>query len=277
MKLKNKYKWNKLVIVAMVIMFVLSNMGWLYVYNRQRTRIKNALIPTLTDDYYLNQIALTKYSNKFVYEYQFGEESDNSSEMIIDVPLINQNPSYPNGCEAASATMLLNYYGIDITLEEFINYLPKDKVYKEDGTRYGPNPALYYAGNPSDKDNGWGCFDIVIAKTITSILNDYKSSLKVVYQNNKSNLSTLISDAPALIWVTTDYEEVSEVFTWQSYDKKVTYTYPLGEHVVVLTGSDDNYYYINDPLKDIKNIKVPKEQLEKCYDSLGRQFVLLKN
>ena len=59
---------------------------------------------------------------------------------LLDVPLINQNPDYPNGCEAAAATMLLNYLGIDITLEDFINnYLPMSDVYEKDGIRYGPN------------------------------------------------------------------------------------------------------------------------------------------
>ena len=39
---------------------------------------------------------------------------------------------------------------------------------------------------------------------------------------------------------------------------------------------DENYYYINDPLKEEKNIKVPKEQLENSFDSMGRQFISLK-
>lgn len=70
-------------------------------------------------------------------------------------------------------------------------------------------------------------------------------------------------------------KQVKEVFTWTSYDKKETYTYPKDEHVVVLTGYDEDYYYINDPLKNEKNIKVKKAQLEKSYDSLGRQSVAI--
>ena len=53
------------------------------------------------------------------------------------------------------------------------------------------------------------------------------------------------------------------------------YTYPMNSHVVVLTGYDDTYYYINDPLKNEKNIPVLKEDLERSFDSLGRQAIFL--
>ena len=92
---------------------------------------------------------------------------------------------------------------------------------------------------------------------------------------NKYALKEFFQATPALIWVTTDYQEVKNVYEWRSYDKKYTYTYPMNSHVVVLTGYDETYYYINDPLKEEKNIPVIKEQLEKSFDSLGRQAVVL--
>ena len=49
----------------------------------------------------------------------------------------------------------------------------------------------------------------------------------------------------------------------------------MNSHVVVLTGYDDTYYYINDPLKNEKNIPVLKEDLERSFDSLGRQAIFL--
>ena len=44
---------------------------------------------------------------------------------IIEAPYIDQSVSYPTGCESVSATMLLQYLGYEITVDEFIrNYVP---------------------------------------------------------------------------------------------------------------------------------------------------------
>ena len=64
-------------------------------------------------------------------------------EKQLSVPYISQEGSFPNGCESVSATMLLRYYGFDITPDEFIDsYLPCEPVRISWGTRYGPNPKL---------------------------------------------------------------------------------------------------------------------------------------
>lgn len=177
----------------------------------------------------------------------------------LDIPLINQNPDYPNGCEAA-ATTLLKYLGIDITLKDFINnYLPMSDVYEKDGIRYGPNPAVSYAGNPADTSRGWGTFEPVIANATTSILKEQKKANPKleynIYENaEKYSLKTAANQltgtfTPFLIWTTIDYTEAKDIYEWFSYDKKSIYTYPQNSHVVVVTGVDENYYYINDPLK----------------------------
>ncbi len=290
--MKNKIKKYQSIVLIIIIgtIFISNNIFWYVLYENQKERVKNSLIPPLTNDYYSNQLILTNHMKKYEPLNYALEYTANGATMMEDlannyyeflelgvkiynVPLILQKPDYPNGCEAASAVMLLNYYGINISLSEFVTFLPKEKIYSENGTRYGPNPALFYAGDPASPNGGWGCFDVVIAKTINKILQDNKSSLNVKLNNSKESLYNLVYDGPSLIWVTIDYEEVKEVFTWQSFDKTETYTYPKDEHVVVLTGCDDNYFYINDPLKNEQNIKVEKEKLAQSYDSLGRQSV----
>lgn len=44
----------------------------------------------------------------------------------------------------------------------------------------------------------------------------------------------------------------------------------------MVTGVDENYYYINDPLKEEKNIAIQKDLLESSFDSLGRQFLIVE-
>lgn len=162
---KRKNKVLYLIIVLLIVILLGTNAYWFYALKKEQEQLENAIIPTLTNDYFINQLSLTnndkKYQDSFYEEYMdqvvYDEYYYNSIMQVYnsnpkDVPLINQNPNYPNGCEAAAATMLLNYYGIDITLQEFIDeYLVTSMVYEEDGKRYGPSPALYYVGDPSSK------------------------------------------------------------------------------------------------------------------------------
>ena len=303
MKKKKQIKaWIWLsIIVILALTLAGTNYYWYRALKREEETLKNALIPTLSNDYFTNQLALTKQAKiKEDYNYTewqqyeiynnpwYQETIDNLYQMgLLDVPLINQNPDYPNGCEAAAATMLLNYLGIDITLEDFINnYLPMSDVYEKDGIRYGPNPAVSYAGNPADTSRGWGTFEPVIANAITSILKEQKKENPKleynIYENaEKYSLKIAANQltntfTPFLIWTTIDYTEAKDIYEWFSYDKKSTYTYPKNSHVVVVTGVDENYYYINDPLKNAKNIPIEKDLLETSFDSLGRQLLLVE-
>ena len=100
--------------------------------------------------------------------------------------------------------------------------------------------------------------------------NDEKYSLKTAADQLNGTFT------PFLIWTTIDYTEAKDIYEWFSYDKKSTYTYPKNSHVVVVTGVDENYYYINDPLKNEKNISIEKDLLETSFDSLGRQLLLVE-
>ena len=162
MKYTKQYK--VLIIILVIIGIVSSNFIWYKLYSREKEKLKQAIIPSLKDDYFTNQLILSKKeSNESIYNYEDILEvyykSLKYSFIINNFPLVKQNPDYPNGCEVASATMLLEHYGINIDMKEYVdNYLPKKEVYEEDGLRYGPDPSQYYAGNPSDSSRGWGTF-----------------------------------------------------------------------------------------------------------------------
>lgn len=274
-------------IITFLLVFGLlgTNYIWYRIYKREQEKLKLALIPALINDYYSNRIAITKNvkdDNKQLAEQRAEEYDGNKYFTLKDIPLLNQNPDYPNGCEAVSATMLLNYYKIDITVQEFIeHYLMKDNVYEKDGKRYGPNPASYYAGDPKDKKRGWGVFEPVIEDAIQKVLMDYSNDpnfIPILVKGSESYqpLDFYMNERkPIMIWTTIDYEEVNEVYEWISYDKKNTYTYPKNGHAVIITGFDENYYYVNDPLEEERNIPVERNKLEKSFDSMGRQVIQL--
>ena len=68
---------------------------------------------------------------------------------------------------------------------------------------------------------------------------------------------------PIVIWATTNYEPTKEMWTWKSVDGTHSYTYSKNSHTIVVTGFDENYYYVNDPLQSSGNTKIEKEKLEK--------------
>ncbi len=273
---------KKKLLIGIIFILILSNLLFAYLYYKSENKLRELVIPNIADDYLIEQINKVKYF-KQIKEYRLEFEkvdndlADNNFSMFLDVPYINQNPKYPNGCESASAVMLLNYFNIDISLEEFINnYLVKDKVYEKSGRRYGPNPQLSYAGDPSTS-RGWGAYEPVIINAINKVLTtkNLNNKFKVGGSEQKFSLNELsryYEGGPFIIWVTSDYSEVTQLYKWYSYDNKKLYTYAKNEHVVVLAGTDENYYYINDPLTK-KNVQLKKEVLEKSFDSMGRQYI----
>lgn len=93
---------------------------------------------------------------------------------VIDAPFIDQRDKYPTGCESVTAVMALQYAGVDITVEEFIdNYLPQGNApyTREDGTLVGADPWKVFLGSPYE-ESGWGCYAPVITGALEQLLQD---------------------------------------------------------------------------------------------------------
>ena len=286
--LKKYFKVIFFVFVVSALLF--SNFYFYRSYHREKEKLKKAIIPSVKNDYFtslLYQVDARRESESFL-EVELREYSSRVQEIdvftktfysdkseILDVKILSQNPDYPNGCEAVSATMLLNYYGFDITPKEFITrYLPMKNVFEKDGVRYGPNPSLYYAGNPEDDKRGWGCFAPVIE---TALKEAIQGTHYVIDNRVGTNIHYLITNLPAVIWVSIDYQEVSEIYYWFNEEETEVYTYPKNGHAVLLIGYDKDNFYINDPLKPLEVVKVSRSVLEKSYDSMGRQAITFWN
>lgn len=57
-------------------------------------------------------------------ESPYQDSSSMPGSVRLNVPYIRQDLEFPTGCEVVSATMLLHFYGFDITVDEYIdNYL----------------------------------------------------------------------------------------------------------------------------------------------------------
>ena len=216
-----------------------------------------------------------KVANEYLGEEYFRIEQP---KQIIDVPSLSQE-EFPNGCEAVSATMLLQFYQYNVSAADFIDrYLDMGEVSIKWGCRYGPDPKMQYAGNPRSERGGWGCFAPVIAKSLNKVLTnkDYAynltgTSLDRIAQDYVSN------GIPVAVWVTVDMQEINEVYQWQAYDSEETFLYPSKQHCMVLIGFDETTYYFNDPKNPGSPVQYDKDKVKASYNSMGRQAIVILN
>ena len=164
---------------------------------------------------------------------------------MLDVPLICQYPELPTGCESVAATMLLNYYGVDVSATVFAGeWLECEPYYYENGVMYGPSPYDRFVGDPFSS-HSYGCFATVIANAINA--NCSEVSANPLYNVPFGDLLERISKGePVLIWATMHMQEPMQGATWTLPNGELLH-WKRGEHCLVLVGYDKDFVYLNDP------------------------------
>lgn len=199
----------------------------------------------------------------------------------IDAPYIDQREKYPTGCESVCAVMDLQYYGVDLSVEEFIdNYLPLGDAPHVDGqgNYVGCDPREAFPGNPYE-ESGWGCYSPVIEKALVRALEDTGRKDLAVARLDGSTLEDLYGryvsqEVPVLLWATIGMEEpvVSQTFTIQGTGEAFDWVYPM--HCLLWVGEAGDSWLFHDPLAG-EAVAYSKSQVERAYQGLGCQAVAL--
>lgn len=206
------------------------------------------------------------------------------SYKISGVPLVNQN-KLPTGCETCSATMLLKFYGYNISETTFADkYLIKKNLSYSGNKYYGPDPNCAFVGSPYSS-SGFGIYAPAMAKSMNSYLSD--KSYKAVSLKGKS-LEYLAGKyvaqgQPVMVWATINMVASYKTTTWivnytdenAQYKKGSNYTWTANEHCLVLTGYDSTYYYFNDPWTNTRTY-YKKSLVNTRYSELGKQAVVME-
>lgn len=197
--------------------------------------------------------------------------------LIADFPHISQNTKYPTGCESVAAVSLMQFYNVDISVEEFIDlHLPTaDSPYYEGDVMYGESPWEAFIGDPYS-EWGYGCYSTVIVKAMKSALSrDYE--IKAIYNVSLPQLCTQYIDRgqPVMIWATMDMREPYEGDSWLLPNGE-TFTFICPEHALVLIGYDDTSYYFCNPQADEAVVSYPKEDCETAYSALHSQAIVMQ-
>lgn len=190
--------------------------------------------------------------------------------IMLSAPVIRQNPELPRGCEITSLTMLLQFYGHDVTKMELLPKMKMDPtpiVWNPDGSiQSWGNPNVGFVGDITLKAKGFGIYH----KALFPLLEDYvPSAVDMTGQSYLEIEQRLAAGAPVMVWTTTRYTVPDSWVEWESDDGPVKVTF--SEHAVLLVGYDANHVYLNDPLSGKAQVKVNKEQFIASWEALGKQ------
>ncbi|MDZ5470597.1 C39 family peptidase [Bacillus sp. 31A1R] len=217
------------------------------------------------------------YDKKITDKKEIDQEvnAEKKAKVLLDVPLIKQNPELRYGCEVTSLAMVLQYTGVQTDKMELYERIKKDPdpILKSKGDilKWG-NPADGFVGDMTGKSAGYAVFDGPIA----DLVNDYLPGRAVNLTNkNFEEILTHVSNRnPVVIWTTGDYRLPDR---WESWTHKgVRIKTPLDLHAVVLVGYDTENVYLNDPLSGRKQVKVSKERFIASWKALKNRAVSYK-
>lgn len=197
----------------------------------------------------------------------------------LNVPLIQQYPELPRGCEVTSLAMLLKYRGVDVSKMTLAKEVKKDTTdysIDEKGRIHYGNPYDGFVGNMYNaKQNGYGVYHGPIAE----LAQQYKENETIDISGIEFEDMLYFVEQGNPVWVITNgtYRSLDDSFfeIWHTPTGIVKITKKL--HAVLITGFTKDTIYINDPLYGKKNRELNKENFKSAWEQMGNQAVIIIN
>ena len=168
---------------------------------------------------------------------------------------IDQTVYYQSACESVACVEVMDYYGVDISVDEFLEKLPTineyyDGVYND-----------YFLGDPKS-NNGFICYE----NPLISVIDGYCNSRSLQGEEADTILSLVGRGYPVVVWITYNFNE--PIY-------KSNYDYIWNSHTVVINGYDSNTgeIYIADSIYG--EVTTSYERFEYVYDKCGRHALLI--
>lgn len=204
-----------------------------------------------------------------------------ASAKIENVAYLNQiKLGFPMGCEAVSATMLLNFYGYDVTAKQMIDAVPTGLgKYEKDGVWYAADPFEEFAGDPRKRrtEGSYGCF----AKPLLTAMNKFAGGrAKDISGCDVEDLFRNVSEGrPVVVWGASNGNTIKEGVLWQCVDKDgnptgKTFQELEREHCLLLIGYDENTVLLHDPSRS-ENVVQTKELFVSNWEKLFKQAIII--
>lgn len=197
-----------------------------------------------------------------------------TSYRIEEIPLILQNPELPRGCEVTSLAMLINYCGIETDKLILAEKIKRDTTQRELKNKkvYWGNPNNGFIGDMYDiKKPGLGVYHSPIFELLAQYFPTRAVDLTGCEFEDLKWL--LANNIPVWVIINSTYAPLPDksFITWNTPDGAIKITYR--EHSALITGYDEQYIYLNDPL--FSQTKTAYEPFVKCWEQMGNQAVTL--
>lgn len=192
-------------------------------------------------------------------------------EQKLNVPLENQMPDLPNGCEVTSLSMLMNYYSIKVSKNELAETIQHVDSFTDAG-KYRGNPHQGFVGHMTIANAGWCVYN----EPLYNVARKYTSHIENITGSDFLSLLKLVSNGhPVMIITTTTFNKVNNMQTWDTNTGKVNVT--PSSHACVITGysKPKKVVYVNNPY-GYKNQPVNWKNLQASYNQQGRQALYIR-
>ena len=186
--------------------------------------------------------------------------------MLDDVAEFCQYSDYPTGCESVSLWMLLNFYGVDVTVDQIIDLLPMgaQPYDSADGMRYGGNPEREFVGDPR-KEISYGVFNGPVARVAEQLKPGVKTKTGASLAEIREILDT---GNPVMVWyLSAPTRPIMYRWSWTD-DRGETVCWPGGEHAVVVCGYEDGGFTYRDPNSGT-TVEIDEATFEKGFTEMG--------
>lgn len=201
--------------------------------------------------------------------------------LVLEVPCLDQRGEFLTGCESVTAVMALNYAGVDISVDKFIDlYLPRSGApeYVADNEYLCADPDECFLGDPRSED-GWGCYAPVIQSAVGRVLQENDSNCTVEDLSGKT-LRQLVDKyvaqgVPVILWGTMGMDEPSYGATMTVEGSGRRFDWIRPEHCLLLVGEEGDTYLFNDPLEG-RTVAYSKKAVQTAYEALGSQALAIK-
>lgn len=157
----------------------------------------------------------------------------------LDVPLIEQRPELPTGCEITAVTMMLNYAGADVDKVGLAHEMPYDKFDCNKG----------FVGDPFTNDG-----DSIYPPALMALVKKYAGSPTNLTGKSLADLMMYLQKSrhPIVTWV-------------GDFDGFKT-------HALLMTGFNDSQIFYNDCWTD-ERTSLSREKFEEIYVKLGQRAI----
>lgn len=212
-----------------------------------------------------------------IFQEDVSDKQAIKDKVLLDVPIISQLPQLPRGCEVTSLAMLLQYDGVNVDKMELAERIKRDDTpYKQkNGQVFFGHPNIGFVGDMYNINNpGLGVYH----KPIKALADEYVPDKVVDFTGGEFSEveASLSSGHPVWVIINTRYQKLpaEEFVIWHTSVGEIDITYR--EHSVLITGYDENYVYVNDPLTVEKNKQIAKQDFIQAWIQMGKQAITIQ-